>query len=866
MTRPSPERWARIENLLDTLIEAPTHQRNALLEQECGQDAELRAEVERLLAACLRAESLYETPPLLIAEAAAAEQADGQRDHVAAGQVIGAYRIVDLLGRGGMGAVYMAERADGAFQRRVALKIVKRGMDTDEIVGRFRRERQILARLEHPNIAGLLDGGITDAGLPYFVMELAPGQPIDQYCDERRLTVDERLRLFLYVCAAVQYAHRNLVVHRDLKPGNILVSAEGVKLLDFGIAKVLHAEDDADTQPATRLHERRLTPEYAAPEQVRGQPTTTATDVYALGVILYELLTGRSPYRIEGSFADIERTVCITDPKPPSSLARRNEVERPASAIAEQRSTTPQSLRQRLAGDLDAIILRALHKEPERRYPSVEALAEDITRHLEGRPVIARPDTQWYRISKFVRRNAVLVGLATSAGIALLGGSVATYLSRQEAVRLAAEADRQRVNAEDSRDFLAGVLLEIDPDQLRKGEFTRDMLISISNRNLQAFANQRDLYPVLANTLGRLSFNQGDTERADSLFREAHRILEPRGPSLELATTLMGLGEVAHRGRRFEEAESRLRQALAIRQSPRQPDPRLVGESLAKLAFVLYTRDDYQRADSLYRQVLLLGNRVDSETRGFALEGLGDLQLGRKDFEGAERLYRQSMEERTRDRPARPPVARMMWGLATALDSLHRPAEALDIHRRALQVLLAHYDTLHRDVALACFSIGDLLMRMDSLAAAESMLTTAARISEAVNPTGFLFTGYAWDVLGRTQERMRKYGDAQASLEKAMAVFRAHFEDTSPRARDDARLRYAIALHWHGMAASRSGDTARAVAELREAWQSLSGGQGDAGSATRSAAELARLFESMGQRDSAAVYRQRSGSGTTGGL
>ncbi|HLV85598.1 MAG TPA: serine/threonine-protein kinase [Candidatus Sulfotelmatobacter sp.] len=445
----TPERWQQISEALDHALRLSPEQRHTYLAGLAQKDPELRQEVESLLASHREAETDFLNTPFSHSLLDAAQIAPSIP---LLGKRVGVYQIIARIGEGGMGEVYRAIRADDQFHKQVALKVVRRGHDSGFVLSRFRNERQILATLDHPNIARLLDGGTTEDGVPYFVMELIEGDPIDQYCERHKLSTAERLKLFLNVCSAVQYAHQRLIVHRDLKPGNILVASDGTpKLLDFGIAKILDPEDFSGPMEPTLTVFRVLTPGYASPEQIRGEPITTATDVYSLGVILFELLTGASPYRVTRSAQELARAVCESEPERPSTAVRRSAAQDSSPAGDANRSDHDDSSAKRgrrLSGDLDNIVLMALRKEPERRYLSVEQFGEDIRRHLENLPVIARKDTARYRASKFVARHRGAVVGAIATTTILLLALVVTFREARIAERQAALARAERTRAE----------------------------------------------------------------------------------------------------------------------------------------------------------------------------------------------------------------------------------------------------------------------------------------------------------------------------------------------------------------------------------------------------------------------------------
>jgi eukaryotic-like serine/threonine-protein kinase len=451
------ERWRLVEELYHAAMEQEETQRAVFLERSCAGDETLRVEVESLIAFGRQSGRIIDKPAMEVVAAAMAEDLRAEGG-TTADKMIGAriaqYRIVGKLGVGGMGDVYRAVRADQQFEKQVAIKLVRQGLDTEFVYARFRKERQILAGFEHENIARLLDGGTTEEGHPYFVMELVEGKPIDEYCDEHKLGTDARIHLFQSVCSAVQYAHQRLVVHRDIKPSNILVTTDGVpKLLDFGIAAILRRESDSPAADPTATAQRMMTPQFASPEQLRNEAITTATDAYSLGVVLYALLTGHLPYRLDTSSPyDLAHAICEVEPEKPSTavghsdqMAGRNGETRRVTAeqVSSSRNTSPEKLRRELSGDLDQILLKALRKEPQRRYASAQDFAEDLRSYTLGLPVSARRGTISYRSGKFIKRNKFALAATAIFALVLLAAAVAIVREARIARLQQASAERR---------------------------------------------------------------------------------------------------------------------------------------------------------------------------------------------------------------------------------------------------------------------------------------------------------------------------------------------------------------------------------------------------------------------------------------
>ncbi len=742
------ERWYQVRAVFEEALDLEPAQRQELL---AGLAPDLRSEVETLLGWHGNAEGFLERPP------SPPPEFTGEMEL----QQVGAYRPVELLGQGGMGSVYLAVRADDAYRKRVAVKVLGAGLGDRERVARFRAERQILARLDHPNIARLLDGGTTADGRPYLVMEHVDGIPVDAYCDGRRLTTAERLRLFLKICAAVRYAHQNLIVHRDLKPANILVTADGEpKLLDFGIAKLL--EDDGLDMTVLRTEPglSPLTPRYASPEQVSGGAITALSDVYALGVLLYELLTGHRPYAEETSRLDeVVRAIRTAEPERPSAVIER-VVER-AGGDGSTALLTPETvsavrdgdrrlLRRRLEGDLDNVLLMALRKEPQRRYSSVEQLALDLESHLAGRPVRARPDTFFYRTGKLLGRHRLAAATAGVAVLALAGFIAALLVQRGTLFeqRRALIEQRGQLLAERNRaatvsTFLTGVFATPDPTRSRGEAVTaRELLdrgVAGIDRDLARYPGAR---ADLLLTMGRSYRNLGLYAEAEPLLLRSLAERRALGPETAgTAESLHELAELASLAGRYGPAEGWERQALALRRRLYGNGSAEVVESLGRLARILELRGDYAAAGTAHREVLALARRRgDRGALAMSLDRYAILESQSGDLEQAEALFREALT-----------LGRQAWG------------------------------DLHPEVALIRNDLALLLKDRGRLAESEALLTATERTQRRLfrGPHPHLVT--TLNNFGQLRVEQGRFADAERLYRASIAMARQVFAGDHPR-------------------------------------------------------------------------------------
>lgn len=649
-------RWSKVKSLYAEASELPPPSRSGFLDSACDGDAGLRLEVETLLRADAESEDFLMPPTRTVVPGF--EPGRERMPH----SRIGPYEIVRRLGSGGMGTVYLAERVDGQVRTTVAVKIVKRGMDTEQILLRFANERQALAELHHPNIASFLDAGMTDDGLPYIIMEYVDGERIDRHCAGRRLDVRRRLGLFRQVCDSVSHAHRNLFIHRDLKPSNILITGSGEpKLLDFGLAKVLTPGFQDATRSLTSTEQRFLTPDYASPEQIFGGHMTTTSDVYSLGVLLFTLLTGSPPYRFRDTPSrEIERTLREESPPTPSVAVRVAGAES-NTADADRFEdfleglppieATPERLSRVLRGDLDNIMLKAIHTDPARRYASVDQLREDIERHLGGLPVRARKDTIAYRAGKFIKRHRAMVASATVVAALLIGGGAAIVWQ----AKLASEA-RERETRAQLKEFalqqtLIGILNTADPSGSESVEAIDTLYDRFRTRIDRGLSPEPEIDSQLFEQFGRTFYAQGRYREAATILRRAvgiRQTIPGSSSSPDMASALHLLGTVLTDAQEYEEAENALRASLGIRiRLFGEFDNRVAGvmdnlaELLAKEGRYEEGAEIFHHSEVIYRQTLAY---YDLHMLEQSIK-IAEIMLDRGDLDEAQSMHDSTLAE-----------------------------------------------------------------------------------------------------------------------------------------------------------------------------------------------------------------------------
>jgi len=740
--------WARVDAVFTALLDLPPEGREAALDDLCNGDAALAAAVRRLLVAERRSAQAFDAAVTSVQRLAenAVNSGDSQAPAPQALEQIGPWQLVERLGAGGMSVVWRAERNDGQFQQTVAIKLLRRWIENDDAVQRFRDERRILAGLEHPSLARLLDGGVVGDGWPYFVMECVDGLPITDYCDQHRLDIDARLALFGQVLEVVQYAHRRLVVHRDLKPSNILVTAEGrVKLLDFGIAKVLDREAMSVTESElTEFGGRPMTPAYASPEQVSGEPITTASDVYALGVLLYQLLTGRSPYRAPpGQPLRLREAVLQEVPANPSARILEAGDGMDAEDLARRRSSTPARLARRLRGDLDVICQVALRKEAERRYATVAQLAADLDCHRRHLPVTARADNWRYLAGRFVRRHAwavaaaVLIPAAALIGLALHAERLGA--ERDRAAAAAVQAEREATKARQVTDYLVSLFRAADPAQSAGREVTAVELVERGVAEVEALADDPGLQAEMFRVLGQVSQALGQYPRAAELLLSSLIALDgaPSPVTLDRADVLADLGFNQFQLGRLEDAERYGRDALAA----------------------LPPEDALRRAP--------------------VLTNLGIVHILTSRYAEAEVLLGQAIVAHESGAPGSAAHATTLNALGTLLSRQGRHPEALAMLQSATAMRRELFGELHPATSVAIGNLGMVMLESGDPAGGEAYLLQALAIDEKVLGYDHPSVAVLLNQLGAARRELGDQAGSIAYLERALPILLANAGDSA---------------------------------------------------------------------------------------
>jgi serine/threonine protein kinase/Flp pilus assembly protein TadD len=768
------------------------------------------------------------------------------------GRVIANYQMVSVLGRGGAGTVYLAERADRQFSAKAAVKVIDRA-DALELGLRFRAERQILATLNHPNIARLLDAGETEDGQPYLVMEYVEGETLDRYCDQRRLDLRARLSLFMDICAAVQYAHQNLIIHRDIKPANVLVTADGTpKLLDFGIAKLLNADDMGRWAELTRMNDRVLTPEYASPEQITGAAITTASDIYSLGVVLYRLLTGLRPYELPESSnqLELERAICVTDaPRPSAAVHRaRNEHANEATESAAARGLSPERLERLLVGDLDAIVMRALRKEAQHRYSSVERLVADIRHYLADEPVQARQGNWLYYTQRFVRRHTLAVGASGAFLLFLAGVAIVMSIQRQSIAAALEQATRDRERAEKVSQFMLDVFAAADPFTNFGREPTARILLDQAARNIQNDLDQQpDVRARLLEAIGRSYRQMGQPGRAVVHFEEALRLRraarvdEAHVGSIvtELAITLREEGRINEADRYFREAQEISRHLERERSEP-------YARLLLDLGRLEKSRSHTKQAREYATAALDLMRALkgpDSLEVAEVLTDLSNVMVWTDDLDGAERVAREALRIYAAVPDQHPDRVFAEYSLADIMLYKGRVEEAALLYERALAAQRRLYGPINGIVADTLAALAQVRMAQNRTGEAEKLITEALDAHRVSESTAYLKIGYLQTLLATVWLRDNKPDDAEHLLQGTLQLFAKNLPP------DHQYI--ASSEHYLGEAllAQRKLDEARRVLEIAvERWKR---NDAPAWRSARSASALGEVLRQLGRNEDA---------------
>ncbi|WP_440999084.1 tetratricopeptide repeat protein [Fodinibius sp. SL11] len=781
------QQWKKINRIVDTALDLDREERFTYIKKECEGEQALQQKVIEFLESIEQSETkqflegTQAYPKNLARDLSNSDLSKSASSMI--GQVVGLYKIIELIGHGGMGSVFKAKRTDGVYNKSVAVKILRRGMDTPSNIGRFERERNILANLDHPNIARLLDGGITEDGLPYLVMEYVDGAPLLQYCEKNKLSIENRLALFEQVCLAVQHAHQNAIIHRDLKPSNILVDTKGkVKVLDFGIAKLMEPDKEGATFQ-TRTGARMLTLGYAAPEQLENQIITTATDSYVLGIQLFELLAGVHPFELDDkNFVEIEEQIREEQPKTPSEKF----VELPSQEqkqIVEKRNTSVKALLSTLKGDLDAIVMKALRKEPDHRYSTAEQLLEDINRLKTDLPIIAREDTFRYNASKFIKRHKTRLSVA-AVFLLFIIGFTAFYTFQITQERNKAQLEAQK--AQEVSDFLTDMFRASNPNYNPQDTVTAATFLKRGEERIDQLENQPEVQAQLLEVMGRAYTEIGQFEKANPLLKKSYRLRKTYQGTTSIAysQSLDALVIFQRLRGNFAEAESLTRESISIIRNNHPNNETLLSNGLNELGLILDQRGKYQEADSVYKAVLQIQQRLYEPNHpklAHTYNNRAGVLRKQGQYEQAEELYRRALAIwKKKNGDIHPSTAMGYHDLALILNQQGKLEKADSLYHKGLEIDKKLYEPPNRHIAQSYNNIGTFYGQQGRYEEAKPYLTKAVAMRRKLFSEFHPKLAESLNNLGRLYIELGNYEKAHPYLKEALTIDRENFGETHP--------------------------------------------------------------------------------------
>ncbi len=770
------DRLNKVRELFDEASNLSADERELFLNQKCGDDIELKKEILSLINSLDSIKDFLEEPLTIV------QQNKSSFTDPYIGKQIGNYLIEGEAGVGGMGIVYNGKRNDKEFEQKVAIKILKHGITSEYLLKRFQIERQTLANLQHPNIARLLDGGRTADGLPYLVMEFIDGIPITEYCNQKILSIEEKLKLFREVCSAVQYAHQNLIIHRDLKPGNILVTKDGYpKLLDFGIVKLIDEELSESDEGLTRLGIWHLTPEYASPEQIKGEKITTASDIYSLGVLLYQILTGFQPYKISNN-SPTSISKIITD----EIILKPSEKLKQTTSLADESKILLEKNYKNLKGDLDNIVLKAMHKDPRRRYVSVEQFSEDIRRYLVGLPVLAEKDTAGYRLKKFIQRHKV--GFVSSVGfiVLLLASLIAIILQANIATKERDNAKLEAQKVETVNKFLQDMLSSVDPTEIGRDVKVYDVLRRSAINVEKGFKDQPGIEAAIQKTIGRTLTNLGEYDQAKPHLERSLLLNESvyGKQSNQASESIYELAFFYHWVGDLKTADSLYKKSLKIFRSNKTVSKRILANTLNDYGVLKYDIAEYNESEKMYRESLniLLENFGEKDGDVASLyNNLANVMQQKNDIDGAEKYFNKALQlniELLGEN--RPEVSANYNNLAYIYIDKGEFAKAEEYFKKSLELKIRYYGADHSIVGFASVNLGALEFRIGKLNESEKYILDAIKNLKISVNEDHIWIGLAYYWYGKILIEKEKYSDAETYLRKSLQINKNNYPADHP--------------------------------------------------------------------------------------